>query len=175
MSTLAWLVLVAVVVVTASIAWQRRGARNELALLPRELEGAELLYMEKSFRVNHPFPVVAKVDRVYRRTNGQLVLVELKTRKKNRVYLTDIIQLSAQRLVLSVQTGQPVSQTGFVCVQRPGIKMRWHRVQMLDTGAIVDIQARRMALLKGAIRPDYAASLSNCTNCAWRFRCDHWK
>jgi hypothetical protein len=42
---------------------------------------------------------VAKIDRAYR-VGGELKLVELKTRARDLVYMSDIIELSVQRIVV---------------------------------------------------------------------------
>ena len=88
--------------------WIRRRASGERASRPRELANAELVYMEKLFRIREPIRLVAKVDRVYRLPEGSLVLVELKTRWRDRVLPCDIIQLSAQKLAIERQTGEAV-------------------------------------------------------------------
>ena len=46
-----------------------------------------------------------------------MTLVELKTRKADKVYVSDIIELSAQRFALSIQTGELVNATGYVAVR----------------------------------------------------------
>lgn len=80
-------------------------SRAELASRPDELAGARLLYMEKQFRIRKPISLIARIDRAYRAADGAIVLVELKTRWKNRAYATDVIQLSAQRMALEVRRG----------------------------------------------------------------------
>jgi len=74
----------------------------ELASRPKALRDAKLVYMEKLFRVQTPIRLVARLDRAYRTPDGQVVLVELKTRWIHKAYLADVIQLSAQRLAVLV-------------------------------------------------------------------------
>lgn len=52
--------------------------------------------------------LVARVDRGYRGRNGLITLVELKTRRRDR-YLSEVIALSAQRVALAGETGEPVA------------------------------------------------------------------
>jgi len=40
---------------------------------------------------------------------GELVLVEVKTRQPSRAYLSDVIELSAQRIALMERTKEPVA------------------------------------------------------------------
>lgn len=74
-----------------------QGRETERASRPEALRDAKLVYVEKLFRIRSPINLVAKLDRGYRNPDGQIVLVELKTRWSHKAYLTDVIQLSAQR------------------------------------------------------------------------------
>lgn len=141
---------------------------------PRELARAQLAYMEQSFRINHPIHLVAKLDRAYRLRGGALVLVELKTRWRDRPYETDIIQLSAQKLAVEVRTGQSVEPYGFISILRPtGWRaLRHHRVTLLNVDEVVELHRRREAILAGRTAPRYARSRKACDRCAFRSRCD---
>lgn len=166
---------VVALVLLLALAWQARsrGVR-ERASRPRALAHAELVYMETLFRIREPLRLVAKVDRVYRLPGGRLVLVELKTRRQDRPYLTDIIQLSAQKLALEVQTGEVVEPYAFVTVLPPNQRRHWqsHRVTLLDAGQLLALARRREAILARRIGPTYAASEGACVDCAFRSRCD---
>ena len=154
--------------------WMGRHRFGERASRPRELAGAELVYMEKLFRMRHPLRLVARVDRVYRRANGSLVLVELKTRLAARVYETDRIQLSVQKLAIEAQTGEVVEPQAFVSFASPTSR-RAHRsqsVKLLGIEEIVAFVRRREAILEGRIEPTYARSPKTCSGCAFRSECD---
>ena len=152
--------------------WIHRRPSGERASRPRELANAELVYMEKLFRIREPIRLVAKVDRVYRLPGGSLVLVELKTRAQDRSYLTDIIQLSAQRLAIERQTGQTVEPYALVSVLRPDGRLRSHRVHLLGLDEVLNLKRRHKAILDGHLRPSYALSEASCRQCALRHRCD---
>lgn len=151
---------------------------TELASRPRELAGARLLYMEKQFRVRQPVSLVARIDRAYRAADGTIVLVELKTRWRNRPYATDMVQLSAQRMALEGQTGQPVAEHAFVTVQRPteeASERRSHRVQLMEPAKVVALYRRRQDIIAGRVEPRYADPSRACKGCASRARCDRPK
>lgn len=152
--------------------WIRRHASGERASRPRDLASAELVYMEELFRIRQPFRLIAKVDRVYRLPGGALVLVELKTRAQDSPYLTDIIQLSAQRLAIEGQTGEAVERYAFISVLRPNGRLRSHRVRLLDLDEVSNLKRRHKAILDGHLRPSYAVSEASCRQCALRPRCD---
>ena len=107
-------VLGVIVVVCLALAIARRqsvktnAALAEGASRPAALRDAELVYMERLFRASKPVGVVAKIDRAYRLPSGLLVLVELKTRWINQPCLSDVIQMSAQRVVVMGRTRQTV-------------------------------------------------------------------
>lgn len=178
MTGLDWLAVAAVAACIAAFAVHRlhvsAATRAERASRPDELAGAELLYMEKQFRIRGPVPLVARVDRAYKATDGMIVLVELKTRWKDRPYLTDLIQLSAQRMAIEGQTGLRVAEHAFVTVQRPtrNATHRSHKVRLLPPSVIVALYRRREGVIAGRISPRYAQSVGACEGCAFRERCD---
>ena len=88
-------------------------------VLPPELRTAQLIYAERLFRSTGLVSITAKVDRVYRNGANELVLLELKTRCASRAYLSDVIELSAQRIAVMAQTGEPVSGHGYVLIEEP--------------------------------------------------------
>src|SRR5690606_30551387 len=126
-----------------------RGAGQ--ALLPRELRRAELAYSERLFRATEPEAISAKVDRAYRRRDGVFVLLELKTRAHTRVYPSDVIELSAQRVALSTELCQPVAAHGYVLIQDPdGGLLACRRVRLLAAAEVVSLARRRRQVLARA-------------------------
>jgi CRISPR/Cas system-associated exonuclease Cas4 (RecB family) len=155
--------------------WMGRHRVGERASRPRELAGAELVYMEKLFRITEPIRLVARVDRVYRRANGLLVLVELKTRLAARVYETDRIQLSVQKLAIEAQTGEVVEPQAFVSFASPtSRRVHSQSVTLLGVEEIVALARRREAILKGRVEPSYARSPRACSGCVFRPECDRF-
>jgi len=53
----------------------RRAAAAERRKRPARLRDAELVFVERQFRSSGRWPVVARVDRVYRKPSGILVLL----------------------------------------------------------------------------------------------------
>lgn len=177
MNTLLFGLLSAALALIAALAPRDRSARavrSEKATRPRELKHARLVYMEKLFRISRPIRLVARLDRAYRQPDASLVLVEFKTRRRRRVYPTDVIQLSAQKLAIEVQTGQVVAPHAFVTIKRPdgSAVMSPHRVNLLDAAAVVSLAHRREAILSGRAEAIYAASVRACEECAYRRHCD---
>ena len=132
------------------------------------------MYAEQVFRVTRPIPVVAKSDRGYRHRNGLITLVELKTRHVDRVYFSDVIELSVQRFALEAQTKEPVAPHAFVLIQQAGSRRKKsHRVELLTHAEVMALAARREAILAGRVAPQYACSEGLCDRCAFKLECKH--
>jgi hypothetical protein len=144
----------------------------EKAWLPMELRDATLVYAEQVFRTTSPVPIVARLDRGYRNEDDVIILVELKTRRVNRPYFSDVIELSAQRLAVQQQTGERVANDGYVVIQRAdGKDKSAHRVVLLFTEAIIAVAKRREAILAGEVAAQYASSEGLCARCAFKLKC----
>lgn len=148
----------------------RRRADEADGWMPRELKDHTLAYSERTFRSGGDTQVVARVDRAYRGRNGLITLVELKTRRTDRAHLSDLIELSAQRVALEGQTGEPVASIGWVVVESAARRTA-HRVSLMPPHAVWDLASRRDALLAGTESPNYPATSRVCTSCAHRDRC----
>ena len=95
------------------MAWQMarswRARASEGHWLPKELQHAQLAFAEKTFRTWQPIGLIARADRGYR-LKGELHLAEFKTRTHAVAYSSDVIELSAQRLVIEKSTRERVSE-----------------------------------------------------------------
>ena len=179
-SALAWGVGCAVAVVGVALVMARwrsvetDAARAEWASRPAALRDAELVYMEKLFRISTPVGLVAKLDRAYRMPSGLLVLVEFKTRWSNQPFLSDVIQLSAQRVAVMGQTHQAVVPYAYVMVKAPtgrGLPIA-HRVRLMTDEHVDALVRRREEILAGRILPGRPQSRKTCLSCAFRGQCD---
>ena len=181
MTALAWIIcsfFVLVALLTVFRVWTRMpGAvadATERASRPEALADAELLYVEKLFRMSSPVRMVAKLDRAYRTRSGIVVLVEFKTRWIRRPFLSDVIQLSAQRMALAGQTRRAVAPYGYVVVKTPSKAAAHtaHRVELMSEVVVVALVKRRQDILAKRVEPRYAESKAMCRTCAFRSECD---
>ena len=180
MSALGWVVLGSIVIVCLALAiawWQSvetEAAGTERVSRPEALRDAELVYMEKLFRTAKPVGVAAKLDRAYRTPSGLLVLVELKTRWINQPYISDVIQLSAQKVAVMGQTGQAVAPYAYVMVKAPTRRALpiAYRVQLMTDEQVVALVTRRQDILAGRILPRWPLSQKTCLSCAFRSQCN---
>ncbi|WP_420475181.1 PD-(D/E)XK nuclease family protein [Noviherbaspirillum sp. ST9] len=175
MTAVEWgLFAAAVIVVSLLACWIGRNGTetDENAWRPQELQDAEIAYAEQMFRSNGQVSVVAKVDRAYRDRNGLITIVELKTRQVDRVYLSDIIELSAQRFALEAQTREPVAPYGYVLIQQKGYRERkLHRVRLLTRAELITLVAHREAILAGDAEARHTIWPRLCRHCAFKQEC----
>jgi hypothetical protein len=139
--------------------------------LPAELSGAEIAYAERTFR-SHRHRLVARLDRAYRTPAG-VQLVELKTRPRDAVYMSDVIEMSTQRIALQDQTGEAVSDGAWVVVQnsQSGAR-RPSKIRLLGLSEIAAMRERYVNVVQGRVsRPTPARTPSQCSQCPHRARC----
>lgn len=146
----------------------------ERASRPEELSDAKLVHMERLFRVSKPVGMVARLDRAYQMPSGLVVLVEFKSRGINRPFLSDVIQLSVQRMAVEGQTRQAVASHGYVVVRAPGkhASQTAHRVELMSDEQVLIVVQRREDILAGRVAPRYPESRKMCRACAFRSQCD---
>ena len=159
-----------VAAVWAAVRLVRRHSLKLDRWMPEALKDHTLAYSEQTFRSGDDRPVIARVDRAYRAPSGLIVLVELKTRQADRVHPSDIIELSAQRVALSGETGEPVARIAWVVVES-AVGRRAHSVRLMSPHAVRDLALRREALLAGTESPHYPATNRVCASCGHRARC----
>jgi CRISPR-associated exonuclease Cas4 len=172
-SEVALAALIAVVLCLVLFRWIRRIQRvaAERAWRPLELQEADLVYAERTFRARTPLRLVARVDRGYRRADGSIVLVELKTRSTSQAYFSDVIELSAQRLAVEAQ-GNRVSEYAYVVTQSPGSrKKRIHLVKLLSGNEVIGLANRREFILTSVQNAGYALERGLCRGCSFSGRC----
>lgn len=134
---------------------------------------ARLLYAEQLFRSTAKPVITARIDRAYRVASGEIVLLEFKTRDRNRVYPSDVIELSAQRAAVALQAQEIVADHAYVAIQRSDGSMQGvRRVRMMAISEMNELAARREEILSGRLAPGYADSIDVCRRCAFAEGCE---
>lgn len=147
-----------------------QSVRTESDWLPGELRGAEIAYAEETFR-SQKLRLSARLDRAYR-VNQEIVLVELKTRRFESVYRSDVIELSAQRVALMHEKGEPVSKQAFVFIEPPGGGSRVAKsVKLLEEEDVVSLMKRYECVRTGSVESLPARTIRLCESCAYRNDC----
>lgn len=141
--------------------------------LPAELRAARVVYAERLFRSSGAVSITAKVDRVYRNVAGELVLLELKTRRTPRAYPSDVIELSAQRVAVMTQTGETVATHAYVIIETPdGRRAVCNRVGLISEEEITALALRRQSLLARGSEARHASSPGPCKTCSFLMECN---
>lgn len=145
--------------------------RTRPCWFPEELRYASLAYAEQTFTLDAPIKLIARVDRAYR-YKGKLTLMEYKIRRVERVFMSDVIELSVQKMILELVSGTKVNNYGFVVVEHPDIAgRRAMKVFLLNHKQIIAFYHRRMALLNQTITAHHAESSSQCRRCEFLTEC----
>jgi CRISPR-associated exonuclease Cas4 len=169
-----WLSVVAIAVMAMLYLAGKRlsqpvAPRDDLDWLPAVLHDAELVWSEKSFRSEGPMPIAVRIDRAYRSPREGLVLIEFKHREKRRAYLSDVVELSAQRYVLQL-AGHVVSRRGFVVVILPdGRRGQALAVDLHDERQVLQGVSRLVELMERRAPPRGATHPACCESCG------HWE
>ena len=167
------LVLCATVAAGVWAVARERGTRvHEQTWRPGPLRNASIEYAEKTFFTARPVRLVARVDRAYRTQDAVLVLTELKRRRQPRVYLSDVVELSAQRVAIERSMKRRVADAGYVVVERPGTGQRTPiGVKLLSEGQVTALARRYFDLIVGMAAPRKADVLGLCNSCPYAERC----
>lgn len=149
--------------------WQRREH------MPAELVAARLWGSEKAIRTRSPVPLFGRIDQAYRLRNGQIVIVDTKTRSHDRVYRSDIIQLSVYRLIITHRPWplphRDVAPYGYVRVVQNG-HVQYRRVDLLAFDEVVSLY-RRYAQLRGHhLTPRFSRNAGMCRGCSMHEHCE---
>ncbi|BDI05968.1 hypothetical protein [Sphaerotilus microaerophilus] len=160
-----------VVAVIGWLGW--RWLRQRSQFLPAHLQGAQQIWTEREFVIDEPVRLVARVDAAWRLASGEVVLAEVKHRRHDRVHRSDVVQLSAQRLAAVAVTGESIAQWGWVCVYRGRWwrRSRWHRVDLMTQGQVIELVLRRERLVAGEVQARTAVAGGVCLSCEWRSGC----
>lgn len=137
------------------------------ALLPSELQGAQLALSEKTLVRKRPVHVRGRPDEVWLK-NGRRVIVETKTRS-GRVFEGDRMQLAAYAYLLRGDGGPPLAPYGFIRFTGEGISFA--KVKLRDDDAVIDAHRRLQKLTKGREEPRFASSAALCKGCGHRDLC----
>lgn len=145
--------------------------RGDLDWLPTELHDAKLVWSEKTFRSDEALRVAVRIDRAYRKPDGELFLIEFKRRAQRRIQLADVVELSVQRYVLRL-AGHVVNRRACVVIILPdGTRSRAMSVDLEDTQQVERRAARVVGLLERRLSPSGPMHPAVCSSCGHRSAC----
>ena len=143
--------------------------------LPDELARGRVVLAESRIRCAKPVPMHGAPDEVWQAPDGALIVVETKTRDRARVHRSDVVQLSAYRVMLLNGRdrrvgGLPVKPYGYVRIVH-GRQTTWRRVELLSEQQIIGLWRRYQAVMHGRIAARGARYPGLCRTCGHANRC----
>lgn len=140
------LLIIAACLVLVVFLWPRKRSQ-----LPTELGDARLVMNESPISIKHPIALHGTVDQVVELPDRSLVVIDSKTRRQQRVFSSDIAQVSLYAFMLR-QLGHRVNGQGMIRVVTPG-KVQFHPVSLLDDNACLGLYRRHQQISAGMIDP----------------------
>lgn len=118
---------------------------SEADRIPVELQGAKCVMNEQNISVRKPTALHGRVDQVFEMKNGRWVVVDTKRRNYNKVFPSDIVQLTVYAVILA-NNGHPVAPYGYIrLVNQAGIA-NYKKVTLFTADTVVALRERYLAL-----------------------------
>lgn len=99
-------ILVLFIIIVTGLLWKqvRRSASARPASSPLHfLDGAECILNEQDIRSSSPVPLHGRPDQVFQLSDGRILVFDTKRRDIERVYYSDVVQLSVYATILRSQ------------------------------------------------------------------------
>jgi RecB family exonuclease len=141
--------------------------------LPKELKAAKLFCSERLLVITWPFDLFGRVDQIWQRSDGHLVIADTKTRRIVRYYFSDQLQLTGYAFLLKYHPdtkGLRIAPYGYLRIPQ-GRKAIYIKVPLLSEQAYRDHLKHYQALQRGTARPRPAVSPLICKGCGHIDRC----
>ncbi len=114
------------------------------------LKGAQCVLNEQEIRTITPVPLHGKPDQVFKLRDGRYLLLDTKTRSEAKVFLSDIVQLSAYAVILK-NNGFPVCP--FAVARIASKKPQYLQVDLLPEHVVVKLYHKYHAIKFGSLKP----------------------
>lgn len=137
---------------------------------PLLLRKSRLLLAEQSLELHDPVFMRARVDEVYRQPNGELIVVDTKTRGRKAVYRSDVIQLSQYGYILR-KMGHPVAPFGYIRIPGAWGIAEYLRVPLMSEAELMKLFERAMEIDQGLMPPRHCSDIRKCVNCSEKNGC----
>ena len=109
--------------------------------MPRELTEGKLFLSESDIATTLPRPIHGRVDQVYE-YKGALVPVDTKVRQSDRIYPSDVAQLSVYKVILENGLKHRVLPYGYIRLIHYGVhgrSVRYKKVKLFSEHRIVSL------------------------------------
>jgi len=134
---------------------------------PLEIQQSSLYGSEQHISCTCPIPLNGTYDQLYERLDNALIVADTKTRNKPQVFHSDVIQLSAYKVILENSKefkGKQVLDYGYMRLVCKGVT-HYKKVDLMREDQVVELYQRRRAILNGSQQATKADSRGKCLNC----------
>lgn len=171
METLIGLCLLAVVGWLVWSLWLSDEKPNVQTELPERLKSAAIWGKEKPLRLDDPVGLSAQLDEAFLTNDGVVVLSETKSRARPVIYNSDILQLSAYKMIIERQERKAVDRMGYVRLLT-GEGNMYKPVRLLDEAEVIAAVRLHEDLSSGAYKGSKCGKAGVCRSCAYKKECD---
>lgn len=140
---------------------------------PLLLRKSRLLFVEQSLELHDPVFMRARADEVYQQPNGELIVVDTKTRERKTVYRNDVLKLSQYGYILR-KMGHRVAPFGYIRVQAPWGEVAYLRAPLMSATELMKLFERAMEIDQGLIQPRYCDDIRKCATCSEKNGCSRY-
>jgi CRISPR/Cas system-associated exonuclease Cas4 (RecB family) len=152
-------------------AFFKQSGRSVVTYLPDELKESKVWAKEQSFDCSGDIPLRGKIDEAFQQRDGTIILSETKTRNKRKVYGSDILQLSAYKVLVEANTSRQVSNKGYVRV----LTLQGNEYMPVNLLPREEVKAARQLhedLTKGLYKGQKCENPFVCRTCAYQDPCN---
>lgn len=148
--------------------------RDVSTAVPGRLKGAKIWAKELYVKTSRPDEMQCRLDEAWQLPEtDEIVLSETKTRRQARVFDSDILQLSAQRVVLmNARPDLTVSKKGYVRVLTKENGNSYVPVNLVDEESVARAAELYRALQAGENVGERCKNRALCTKCAYKEPCN---
>lgn len=131
--------------------WQEMVDREGM---PDQLAALRPWASELEVKTRFPVKLKGRIDQALIDDQGQITILDTKTRKAPRTYPSDIVQLSVYKVCLERGMKKRVSPFGWIRIVHPQTReVSYRRVKLLDENYIANMYNRYWAIKRGKTQP----------------------
>lgn len=147
-------ILVLLIIIVAGLLWVK--FRHSPSVSPKSspghfMAGAECILNEQDIKTLLPVPLHGRPDQVFKLKDGRLLVFDTKRRDIQRVYYSDVVQLSVYASILK-NNGWQVCEFGVIRIPASPSD-RYLTVRLLPDSKIVSLYMRYQSIRLGHANP----------------------
>ncbi len=139
--------------------------------LPSELQSSKLWGKEKPFSCTGSVNLTGRIDEAFELPDGDIVVSDTKSRATQRVYKSDILQVSAYKVVIEASTRKRVRDHGYIRLLTPQGN-EYRRIELLSANEVAAAYQLHDDLQQGRYPGEKCGRPAVCRGCAYRVECE---